>query len=215
MRRFLRICVLVVSATATGLAGAVMAQDVTADVVAGVMAMENRGLDRLTPQILRSLSSTPTRASANAPDDIDISESWIAAQSDATGGKQWKCLTEALYFEARGETAKGLFAVGEVILNRVDSSAFPNTVCGVINQGTGQLFRCQFTYTCDGRAEVIREPRAWIRVGKVARALLDGAPRNLTNGATYYHTTDVNPSWARKFTRTAVIGVHYFYRAPV
>ena len=93
----------------------------------------------------------------------------LASQPVATGGQQWECLAEALYFEARGETVRGMFAVGEVILNRVDSDAYPDTLCGVINQGTGRLYACQFTYTCDGRAETIHEPRSWKRVGNVAR----------------------------------------------
>ena len=105
-------------------------------------------------------------------------------------------LTEALYFEARGETVKGQFAVAEVILNRVSSPSFPDTICGVINQGTGRKFACQFTYTCDGRAEVIREPKAYEMVGKVAKMVMDGMPRTLTDGATFYHTKAVRPRWA-------------------
>ena len=143
------------------------------------------------------------------------SREFLAKRPAASGGEQWECLAEALYFEARGESVEGMFAVGEVILNRVDSGSYPNTLCGVINQGTGRRFACQFTYTCDGRAEVIGEPRAWARVGKVARILIDGAPRVLTGGATHYHTKAVNPSWAQRFPRTASIGSHYFYRQPV
>lgn len=141
------------------------------------------------------------------------SKDWLAQQPAAKGGEEWECLAEALYFEARGETVKGQFAVAEVILNRVDSPRFPNSVCGVVNQGTGRKFACQFTYTCDGRAEVISEPKAYTRVGKVAKVMLNGAPRQLTDGATYYHTTAVRPSWSRKFSQTATIGVHKFYRA--
>jgi spore germination cell wall hydrolase CwlJ-like protein len=107
---------------------------------------------------------------------------------------------------------RGMFAVGEVIMNRVDSARYPNTLCGVINQGTGRKFACQFTYTCDGNAEVIHEPAAWAKVGKVARLLVDGAPRQLTDGATHYHTRAVNPRWARVFPRTTTIGSHHFYR---
>lgn len=139
---------------------------------------------------------------------------YLASQPAAEGGAQWECLAEALYFEARGETVQGMFAVGEVILNRVDSSAYPDTLCGVINQGTGRKYACQFTYTCDGLAEVVSEPRAWERVGKVARLLIDGAPRVLTAGATHYHTRAVSPYWAKRFPRTAAIGSHYFYRQP-
>lgn len=143
------------------------------------------------------------------------SADYIAALPRANGGKQWQCLSEALYFEARGESIKGQVAVAEVILNRVDSPAYPDSVCGVINQGTGRKFACQFTYTCDGRAEIINEQSAYERVAKIARLVMDGLPRNLTKGATHYHTTSVRPSWARKFPKTAKIGSHVFYRQPI
>lgn len=139
-------------------------------------------------------------------------ERWISAQPEAQGGEEWQCLAQALYFEARGESAEGLFAVAEVILNRVDSPRYPGTVCGVITQGTGQRNACQFSYTCDGHPEEVRNPTAWARVGKVARAMLDGAPRSLTDGALFYHTHAVAPGWSRVFDRTASIGVHHFYR---
>ena len=140
---------------------------------------------------------------------------YLASLPAAKGDDEWECLAEALYFEARGETVRGMFAVGEVILNRVDSGAYPNTLCQVINQGTGRKYACQFTYTCDGLAESIAEPRSWERVGKVAKLLLEGTPRALTGGATHYHTKAVNPSWAQRFPRTAAIGSHYFYRQPI
>jgi len=94
----------------------------------------------------------------------------------------------------------------------VESARFPSSICGVINQGTGRRYQCQFTYTCDGYKDVIREPRAFERVGKVARAIMNGENHNLTNGATHYHTTAVSPAWSRTYTRTARIGVHLFYR---
>jgi spore germination cell wall hydrolase CwlJ-like protein len=156
------------------------------------------------------LTSLVTPVSRNS---VIYDTSWLSAQGKPTGGAQWECLAEALYFEARGETIKGQFAVAEVIMNRVQSGRFPDNVCGVINQGTGKKYQCQFTYTCDGMPERIHEPRAWERVGKVARAILDGrAPMNLTDGATHYHTTAVNPRWSRTYTKTAAIGVHLFYR---
>jgi len=102
----------------------------------------------------------------------------------------------------------------ERIMNRVDSASYPNSLCGVINQGTGRKYACQFTYTCDGKPENISEPASWERVGKVARLMIDGTARNLTSGATHYHTTAVNPRWARVFPRTARYGVHIFYRQP-
>lgn len=153
-----------------------------------------------------------TALAARAADPLEFSKSWLDAQPDARGGDEWKCLAEALYFEARGETVKGQFAVAEVILNRVTSERFPASACGVIHQGTGKKYQCQFTYTCDGYKEVIAEPRAFERVSKVARAALDGAAPDLTEGATHYHTTAVNPRWSRVYTKTAAIGDHIFYR---
>ncbi|MDQ2092016.1 cell wall hydrolase [Marimonas arenosa] len=172
-----------------------------------LVSKEKRALGSIPAEQLDALMQRPTSAGP-----ISYSRNWIAAQPKATGGAQWACLTEALYFEARGESVKGQFAVAEVILNRVDSQLFPNSVCSVIKQGTGRKYACQFTYTCDGHKEVIREKAAYERVSKVARLMLDGAPRALTKGATYYHTKAVRPSWSRKFYRTATIGVHHFYR---
>ncbi|MEM6890442.1 MAG: cell wall hydrolase [Pseudomonadota bacterium] len=143
---------------------------------------------------------------------MELSRSWLRAQPQAAGDDDWRCLSEALYFEARGETVKGQFAVAEVILNRVNSRRFPSSACGVINQGTGKKYQCQFTYTCDGHKEVIREPKAFDQVAKVARIALDGRAPTLTEGATHYHTTAVRPSWARVYQKTATIGQHIFYR---
>ena len=146
-----------------------------------------------------------------APVSQRLDAAWLAAQPAATGGSQWRCLTEALYFEARGEGVAGQFAVAEVILNRVDSRRFPASVCGVVGQGTGRKWQCQFTYRCDGLPETIRDRGTWQRLGKIARLAMDGAPRDLTSGAMFYHTRAVSPSWSRVFLRTTTIGSHHFY----
>lgn len=189
------------------------AQAETSTTATRLVSLEQRALGRTQGGHLKRLI-TPTQVVAPVAGSgkIRYDMPWLDARPVASGGAQWNCLTEALYFEARGETAKGLFAVAEVILNRVDSPRFPNSVCGVVNQGTGRKFACQFTYTCDGRPENIHEPASWERMGKVARLMLDGGGRPLTHGATYYHTTAVKPKWSRSFERTAKYGVHLFYR---
>ncbi|MCF6232517.1 MAG: cell wall hydrolase [Rhodobacteraceae bacterium] len=150
------------------------------------------------------------------PVKVSFNRAWIDAQPEAKGDEQWSCLSEALYFEARGETVKGQFAVAEVIMNRVKSSRFPETLCGVVNQGTasGRKYQCQFTYNCDGYKNVVAERQAFERVSKVARAIIDQAEGtgSLTGGATHYHTTAVRPAWSRTYKQTARIGVHLFYR---
>lgn len=174
-----------------------------------VMRLEQKALARLPADRLDALLNRPQAAGG-----ISYSDEWLASLPAAKGNSEWRCLAEALYFEARGESVKGQFAVAEVIMNRVDSATYPDTVCGVVHQGTGRKYGCQFTYTCDGLPEVINEPRAFDQVAKVAKLMVNGAPRVLTEGATHYHTTAVNPRWARKFPRTARIGVHLFYRHP-
>ncbi|MCF6443789.1 cell wall hydrolase [Nereida sp. MMG024] len=166
-------------------------------------------LDRLTAAPKTSLLPKTRPGNFKA---IKYDRAWLAKQPKASGDAQWRCLAEALYFEARGESVKGQFAVAEVIMNRVKSRNYPNSICGVINQGTGKKFACQFTYTCDGKKEIISEPKAFARVGKVARMTIDGGLPKLTNGATHYHTKAVNPRWARVYPRTATIGFHIFYR---
>jgi spore germination cell wall hydrolase CwlJ-like protein len=84
------------------------------------------------------------------PVKVSFSRQWVDAQPQATGDEQWSCLSEALYFEARGETVKGQFAVAEVIMNRVKSARFPATPCAVIKQGTGRKFQCPSTLTLAG-----------------------------------------------------------------
>ncbi|CUH97967.1 cell wall hydrolase [Leisingera aquaemixtae] len=200
---------------------AVMAATITM----GKSVAAETGLDALIEREQASLNAVPARKfsglfgyrsnplnSRKPQAKVEYSKAWLDSRPKATGGEQFACLAEALYFEARGETVKGQFAVAEVILNRVKSAQFPNTLCGVIKQGTGRKYQCQFTYTCDGYKEVINEKKAYQRVSKVARAALDGLKTELTDGATYYHTTAVRPRWSRVFTNTARIGVHVFYR---
>ncbi len=140
---------------------------------------------------------------------IDYSDLWLASLPAPKGDAQWDCLRTALYFEARGESLKGEFAVAEVILNRVDSPDYPKSVCGVVQaRGHGQ---CAFSYVCDGVADRMHEPDAIDRAGRIARVMLDGAPRTLTLGATYFHTLHVRPNWG-SVVQTAAIGGHLFYR---
>ena len=58
----------------------------------------------------------------------------------------------AIYFEARDESIKGQIAVGQVIMTRVRSAYYPNTICGVVYQGQWNKNACQFSFACDGVA---------------------------------------------------------------
>lgn len=198
-----------------GFASTVQADEVLASRLGALLGQERQALNVVPSARMAALTTPPAAALRDvptSPGQVQYDNDFLATLPAASGGSDWECLAEALYFEARGESVRGLFAVGEVILNRVDSSLYPGSVCAVINQGTGRRYACQFTYTCDGNSDVIRGHDAYVRVGKVARLLLDGAERGLTDGATHYHTRAVSPSWARRFPMTAQVGSHLFYR---
>ncbi|MFB2531067.1 cell wall hydrolase [Paracoccus sp. p4-l81] len=135
-----------------------------------------------------------------------------AMQAGPGSEAELQCLAETLYFEARGESRRGQAAVAEVILNRVDSGRFPNTICGVVKQGRAGA--CQFSYNC-GSPRPIRDMAAFARVQRVARDALAGGARELTGGATYFHTPAVSPPWSKRFVRTVRIDNHIFYRPGV
>ena len=121
------------------------------------------------------------------------------------------CLTQAVYFESRGEPVAGQYAVAEVVMNRVASSQFPNNVCAVTKQDLGpKRYDCQFSYECDGVSETMREGVARSRAERIALEVAGGGS-NLTNGALYFHAGK-KPSWAYRFTQTFKVGRHYFYR---
>ena len=181
--------------------------------VAALLGAETSAMAALPDQALaprKPVVAKPAKqakAGAFRPD-----AAWLATQPVASGGAEWACLAKAIYFEARGETLAGQFAVAEVIMNRVDSGLYPPSTCGVVGQRGGG--GCQFSYVCDGLADSMRDGDATRIAGKIAAAMLGGAPRLLTDGATHFHTRAVRPGWAQRFPRTAAIGAHLFYRQP-
>jgi hypothetical protein len=179
--------------------------------IATLMGAEHAGVGAVSNDRLAALATGPSRKKKGAV-PLTYTDSYLQRISNPAGNADWQCLKTALYFEARGETLKGQFAVAEVILNRVDSGKYPPNVCGVVQQSGGG--GCQFSYSCDGRADVMRDKKAADRAGRIARVMLDGAARPLTEGATHFHTRAVAPGWADRFARTASIGAHLFYRQP-
>jgi hypothetical protein len=122
-----------------------------------------------------------------------------------------ECMTEAVYYEARGEGVRGQAAVAQVVLNRVKHPAFPNSVCAVVFQGSHHP-GCQFSFTCDGSMRGHREGAAWERARGVAKRALAGQLTSYVGSATHYHTTAVSPFWAPQMLRVAQVGVHVFYK---
>ncbi|OHD06391.1 cell wall hydrolase [Sphingopyxis sp. RIFCSPHIGHO2_12_FULL_65_19] len=124
-----------------------------------------------------------------------------------------RCLTQAIYYEAATESDAGKAAVAQVILNRMKHPAYPNTVCGVIYQGSARP-GCQFSFACDGSMRRAPVPALWRRSAEIARSALSGHVEVSVGMATHYHANYVLPRWAPKLTKIEQIGAHIFYRWP-
>ena len=146
------------------------------------------------------------------------------------------CLAKNIYFEAKSEPIAGQYAVADVVLNRVKDSRFPNTICEVVYEGplreswqtkkqtdldeAERIYhpirdRCQFSWWCDGKSDNIKDGDAWRKAQEIAYRLVnDYKHRGLTEGATHYHATYVNPKWAPTLDLVGRIGTHILYRWP-
>ena len=122
------------------------------------------------------------------------------------------CLTQAIYYEAASEGVEGGRAVAQVVLNRARHPAYPNTICGVVYQGSTRSTGCQFTFTCDG--SLLRPPSAylWARSTTIAQEALAGRVYAPVGYATHYHADYVLPYWADSLDKLVQIGRHIFYR---
>lgn len=150
----------------------------------------------------------------------------IVRQDEASGPgalAEWQCLTIALYHEARGEPEIGQIAVGETILNRVRSKAYPDTICGVVFQNSQMKNQCQFSFACDGVSDAMQESQPMQKLSEMARQLilaqkshsLDAVTRSSYFNQraplmTHYHRYDVFPTWSPKLEKLAQIGNHVF-----
>ncbi|MCC1480636.1 cell wall hydrolase [Roseibaca sp. Y0-43] len=185
----------------------------TSGAIAAPASLAPEAIDPALTAPLRSLLpvSRPEGLSRRA---IQYSRDWLRRIDLRAPSQEEACLATAIYHEARGETLKGQFAVAEVILNRVASRKFPNTICGVVFQGVkaGRYGGCQFSFACDRKSDELRNRASADLARRIAQVMADGGHRGLTSGALYFHTTAVNPSWSRRFTQTTQIGAHLFYR---
>jgi len=129
------------------------------------------------------------------------------------------CLAQNIYYEARGSNRADRMAVADVVINRVQHTYYPNTICGVVQQGkqyaSGAMIRnrCQFSWYCDGKSDWPKDIDAWVEAQQIAYNMIAFQDaRGITEGATHYHADYVKPSWAKDFHLVGRIGVHIFYR---
>jgi spore germination cell wall hydrolase CwlJ-like protein len=124
-----------------------------------------------------------------------------------------RCLSEVLYYEARGEGVQGQKAVAEVVYHRMNTGNYGHSICAVVYEGAARP-GCQFSFTCNGDLHRRKEVHAWAESERLAAQILTGQAwrKNETDGATNYHAVSVQPVWAPTLQETTQIGNHIFYR---
>jgi spore germination cell wall hydrolase CwlJ-like protein len=127
--------------------------------------------------------------------------------------RELRCMATAIYFEARDEPVKGQIAVAQVIMNRIRSPFYPKTVCGVVYQGERNRHGCQFSFTCTGKNNSVKEKPEWATAVKLAKQVIAGEVwLDEVGYATHYHATYVHPPWRFELNKVAQIGGHIFYK---
>lgn len=130
------------------------------------------------------------------------------------------CMTANIFFEARGEGAKGMEVVAKVTMNRVGHKKYPPDVCAVIFQ------KKQFSWTHEQRWDTVwnvmngrldgfskKDRVAYLQAKKIAqKALTDSLGIQLPDNALWYHTTQVKPVWRKKLRKVATVGQHIIYK---
>ena len=122
-----------------------------------------------------------------------------------------QCMAMAIYYEAASEGEDGQRAVAQVVLNRVSHPAYPDSVCGVVFQGSERSTGCQFSFTCDGSLARKPDTRGWAEARRLAWDALHGAVYAPVGLATHYHRSDINPYWSASLNPLGAIGAHSFY----
>ena len=111
-------------------------------------------------------------------------------------------LARLITAEAGGESYNGMLAVGAVVVNRVQSSQFPNNISGVINERSNGYY--QFSPVLDGNINKVASTEAT----KAAYESLKGT--DPTNGALYFFENTVTNKWLTSKQVAVIIGNHTF-----
>jgi len=132
------------------------------------------------------------------------------------------CLAQNIYFESANQSFAGQLAVSHVVLNRVESNLFPDSICDVVYQSKlrenwlGNMVparnQCQFSWYCDGKSDEPVDSVTWLNSIKVAGMVLSGQYKDITEGSLWYHADTVSPYWANQLELVTIIDNHLFYK---
>ena len=157
------------------------------------------------------------------PEEYEIvSESILVIEEDLIPIEQIECMAVNAYHEARSQSVAGQLATMHVVLNRVQSKKFPNSICEVVTQGPTYVNwkgnewpirdKCQFSWYCDGMSDTAKDIESYNRIYELAEYITTAETYDYTEGATHYHADYVSPSWSKVFIKVTQIDTHIFYR---
>lgn len=179
------------------------------------------------------VATLPLQKTAMSDTTLTVTKSSYA-YSDKQTKRDIECLAKNIYFESRSDNLAGRYAVADVVLNRVNDRRYPGTICGVVYDGrhieswktkknkklpdseriyTPVKNMCQFSWYCDSVKDIPKNQELWEDAQLIARNILThNTHRGITEGATHYHATYVDPYWAKNLQQIGRIGLHIFYR---
>lgn len=140
------------------------------------------------------------------------------------------CLAQNIFYEAKGESIQGQYAVASVTLNRANDPRFPKTVCDVVRQSAvsraNNRLVCAFSWYCEndkrGKEIPVRNNDGSVNqqvidqfqiASIVAITVLGGDVKDNTHGATHFHNPNTSsPAWRNTLRKTMTVGNHDFYK---
>lgn len=121
------------------------------------------------------------------------------------------CMARSIYWEAKGGSRQDMEDVASVVMNRLGQPDFPDTVCGVVKQGSEKA-GCQFSWWCDGKPDQVQEDDRYTLAKDVARKALNRQLADRTHGAQFFHDHSVAPAIFKNMVRTERTARFVFYR---
>lgn len=126
-----------------------------------------------------------------------------------------RCVADAIYHEARGESDRGKIAVGYTILNRMATKGYPSTACGVVYQKNlvRGVKRCQFSWACTHKVRSKPQEKVYEQAMQVAEAVLTRSVVNPIDDSIFFNVRGIKTNYGRAHNRRATIGGHDFFAA--
>lgn len=158
-------------------------------------------------EVVQELPEETEDSAAAQSDAASLRELVHTVDTSGEMSRDMMCLAQAIYFESRGEPLDGQLAVARVVINRAESSTFPDDYCSVVTQ------RAQFSFVRGGRIPAPnRSSEAWTKAKAIARIAHRDLWESPADDALYFHATHIRPRWAGRMTTRATIDNHIFYR---